>query len=907
MFDLHRHDEYSTFDGYGKATELAAYAKELGYSSLCTTNHGNTNGLIQTYDACKQLGMKPILGVEGYCLPVYKEKTRGYHLIVIAKDLKGYGNMNRLQYEADKQKYYNPIWTLDLLRKHHDGLICTSACVASYSSQAIIKGNVKAAEKFLAKLYNIFGDDFYVEIQPYKISDPGVQEKVNVELIKLSMKNHWNMILTSDSHRGRKEDLPSYIKMHEIAGHDISHIEDTYSERYMPAPDELGERFIKMHEGDFGLKRCKQLVKHMYRNLDDIEEKCEKYYLDELPLVLPDMSEGGKSASDVLTSKVMAGLRRRGKVSDEYMERCRDELDIIIYHGFDDYFLMVADYVNWAKSQGITVGPGRGSVCNSLVAYALGITEVDSLHFDLDFRRFLRKDKTAIPDIDIDFETSRRHEVIEYLCSKYEGHAARICSYGLYKVDNLLNDLAKSCGVVVLNEDGEEKPDKQTLAAIKKLAYSYIGDSAEIDVEGLLSDPKAIGYNEDYDNIFVHFCHLYKKVRFIGTHAAGVAITGGKILDYCALRTDKAGDVFTSYDLEDIESINVIKFDILGLKTMESIGDLRRSTGVVIDYAEVANNRQVMDEFGRGNTDGVFQFEKGTARDILKKINADCFDDVTAASAMNRPGPLSLKQPDLYAQNKVDPESAKSSIYWDYTSESYGTIIYQEQVQRICVGIGSMEWTDADKVMKMMKGGHMTESAQRLYNELRADMWKKFVEGATSNGYSEDEARDLFGKMTTYTFNKGHATGYSLISIEEMYYKVYFPNEYWFSKLKYAKDDSEVAKFQSLAVKDGSIILLPHVQWSEPKAKLKRMDGDNAILMGLTSIKGVGEKAAAEIAREREEHGVFKNFDDFYDRCKHGPVNSRVIDLLIESGATEMSKARYMRRVVKWNSSLYSR
>ena len=907
MFDLHRHDEYSTFDGYGKATELAAYAKELGYTSLCTTNHGNTNGLIQTYDACKQLDMKPILGVEGYCLPVYKEKTRGYHLIVIAKDLKGYGNMNRLQYEADKQKYYNPIWTLDLLRKYHEGLICTSACVASYSSQAIIKGNIKAAEKFLAKLYGIFGEDFYVEIQPYKISDPGVQERVNVELIKLSLKNHWNMILTSDSHRGRREDLPSYIKMHEIAGHDISHIEDTYSERYMPAPDELGKRFIKMHEKDFGLKRCKQLVKHMYRNLDDIEEKCEKYYLDELPLVLPDMSKEGKSASDVLTSNVMAGLRRRGKTSDEYMQRCRDELEIIIYHGFDDYFLMVADYVNWAKEQGISVGPGRGSVCNSLVAYALGITEVDSLYFDLDFRRFLRKDKTAIPDIDIDFETSRRHEVIEYLCNKYEGHAARICSYGLYKVDNLLNDLAKACGVVVLDEDGDEKPDKQALAAIKRLANSYIGDSAEIDVEGLLSDPQAVSYNEEYDNIFTHFCHLYKKVRFIGTHAAGVAITGGKILDYCALRTDKAGDVFTSYDLEDIESINVIKFDILGLKTMESIGDLRRSTGVTIDYAEVARNKQVMEAFGNGQTDGVFQFERGAAREILKKINADCFDDVTAASAMNRPGPLSLKQPDLYAQNKVDPESAKSSIYWDYTSESYGTIIYQEQVQRICVGIGSMEWTDADKVMKMMKGGHMTESAQRLYNELRSDMWKKFVEGAVSNGYSEDDARDLFGKMTTYTFNKGHATGYSLISIEEMYYKVYFPNEYWFSKLKYAKDDSEVSKFQSLAVKDGSVILLPHIQWSDPKAKLKRLDDDNAILMGLTSIKGVGEKAAMEIVRERADHGVFKNFDDFYDRCKHGPVNSRVVDLLIENGATEMNKKRYMKRVVKWNSSLYSR
>ena len=448
MFDVHRHDEYSTFDGYGKATELATLAKKYGYKSLCTTNHGNTNGLIQTYDACKANGLKAILGVEGYCLPKYVPQTRGFHLILIAKNLVGYGNMNRLQYEGDKQRYYNPIWDLKLLEKYHEGLICTTACVASYSSQAIIHDNPNKAEKFIKRLEDIFGDDLYIEIQPYKISDPGIQEKVNVELVKLSKKNNWKMILTSDSHRGSKEDIETYVKMHEIAGHNIEHIVDTYEERYMPAPDEMRKRFFKMHRKDFGDKETKRLALEMYKNLDEIEDKCEGNYLDDLPLTLPSFGGSPERSKKMLRKGVKEGLKKRGKLTKKYVDRCKEELEVIEYHGFVDYFLMVADYTNWAKEQGIIVGPGRGSVCNSLVAYALGITEVDSLFFGLDFRRFLRKDKTSFPDIDLDFETSRRHEVIEYLCTKYEGHAARICSYGLYKVDNLLNDLAKTCGLV---------------------------------------------------------------------------------------------------------------------------------------------------------------------------------------------------------------------------------------------------------------------------------------------------------------------------------------------------------------------------------------------------------------------------------------------------------------------------
>ena len=231
MFDLHRHSEFSQFDGFGKFSELAELAKELGYKSLSSTDHGNTNGLVQLYKACKDNDLKAILGVEGYFLPKYKEKTRGYHLILIAKNLEGYKNMNRIQFEGEKQKYYNPIWDFDMLEKYHEGLICTSACVAGYLAQCIIKGEKDKAEKYLKKMKSIFGDDFYVEIQPYKISEKGMQEKVNVESIKLAKKLGIKLILTSDSHRGRKEDFDTYLKMHEIAGHDLAHIKETYKER----------------------------------------------------------------------------------------------------------------------------------------------------------------------------------------------------------------------------------------------------------------------------------------------------------------------------------------------------------------------------------------------------------------------------------------------------------------------------------------------------------------------------------------------------------------------------------------------------------------------------------------------------------------------------------------------------
>ena len=916
MFDLHRHDEYSTFDGYGKASELAKLAKELGHTALSTTNHGNTNGLIQTYIACQNEGIKPILGVEGYFLPKHKPETRGYHLILIAKNLKGYGNLNKIQYEGEKQKYYNPIWDFKLLEKYKEGLICTTACVAGYLAKCIINDKRDLALKFLKKLKSIFGEDLYIEVQPYKIDDEGTQEKVNIECLKLAKELKIKCILTSDSHRGRKEDFDTYQKMHEIAGHNLFDIEQTYGERYMPSEEEIVDRFVKMHAKDFGnnkkesIKIAKNMANRMIDNLDEIDSKCENDYLGSLPLDLPKLLDDKKQDTyKILVNKVKAGLKERGKYRKEYVERCKDELEVIKFHGFSDYFLIVADYVNWAKDKGIAVGPGRGSVCNSLVAYALKITDVDSLFFNLDFRRFLRKDKSKFPDIDLDFETSRRQEVIEYLCKKYEGHAARICSYGLYKVDNLINDLAKVCGLNIIDKDipNEQKKEyKQEIAAIKKHVNKYI-DEGILDANGLSDDSESANYNNLYDNIIKHFIKLYKKVRYIGTHAAGVAITGGKLLDYVALKIDKNGNLFTNYDLSDIEVVNVIKFDILGLKTMESINDLRKATGVTVNYDELVNDKKIMEAFRNGNCDGVFQFEKPTARNILNDIECDCFDDVVAASSMNRPGPLSLKMQDVYASNKKDSSKIKDSLYWEYTQESYGTIIYQEQVQQICINLANMTWPEADKVTKFMKSTTgATEQALQAYEKNKKVLEDRFVEGVLDKGLTDDEARKLFDDMICYTFNKGHAVGYSLISIEEMYYKLYYSNEYWYVKLKYAKDTNEYYRFCRKAIADGSVVFLPHVNYSAPKTRLRKMEGENIIQQGLSEIKNVGEKAAAFIEQERKQNGIFKSYDDFYDRCKSRLVTVKVIKELREHGALEFNKKSYLNRVVKFNSSYYN-
>jgi DNA polymerase-3 subunit alpha len=565
-------------------------------------------------------------------------------------------------------------------------------------------------------------------------------------------------------------------------------------------------------------------------------------------------------------------------------------------HGFADYFLIVADYVQWAKDHKIYIGPGRGSVCNCQVAWALGITDVDSLRFDLDFRRFLREDKKKLPDIDLDFETSRRQEVIDYLIQKYHGHSAQVCSYGLYKVDNLVNDLAKVCGV-------EEKEEIKEIKDFIKRCFA----SEEFNFELAKKQPEFKSLNKKYDNIIVHFARLFKKMRFIGTHAAGVAITGGDIKNYCAIKITKEGREYTVYDLADLDIVHVVKFDMLGLKTMESIGELRELTGNEGLIDEMYEDPNILEEFKNGNTDGIFQFESGTAKSILKNIQCDCFEDIVAASSMNRPGPLSTHMPEQYAVNKFNIESAKQSEYYKYTKSTYGTVVYQEQIQQICVEFAGMSWSDSDRVMKLMKNAIASMGELKQINEDKKKYTEMFAENVYKlHGMNKQKAEEMFKSVLTYTFNKGHGVGYGMISLEEMYYRVYYPTEFWYVKLKYAGDDGDLFKFSNCAVANGTLIFLPHVNYTADYS-IRKVDGEQVIQAGLVSIKGVGGKAAAFIEYERKKHGPYSSKEDFIERCKikGSPVNKGVVEKLIEEGALEFSKKTYLKRVTKYNSTLY--
>lgn len=899
MFDAHRHDEFSFFDGSGKAAELAKIAKKKGYTALGLTNHGNTSGLVQHYDACKAEGIKPIIGVETYFLPKYKENKRGFHLCLFAKNIEGYKNINKIQSEGELQKYYNPIITFEQLEKYHDGVICSTACVAGFLAQCIINNKIDTAKKFIKKMVDIFDDDFYIEIQPYKVSEKGLQERVNAESIKLAKELNVKCILTSDSHRGRKQDFETYIAMHRLKNNKeeyIEHIKETYKDRYMPDIDEMQKRFYKMHKDDFTEKEIKLLIKKFERNMDEFEEKVDGNIIDEIASMhsLPKFDKD-KNSFSLLKANVKEGLKKLNLYNDKYIKRAKEELQVIKANNFEDYFLIVQDYVLWAKNQGIMVGPGRGSGCNCLVNYALGITDVDPIYFKLDYKRFIREDKKTLPDIDVDFETDRRAEVIDYMVKKYQGHAVQIASYGMYKVDNLVNDIAKLY-------DNMEQDD---IKKIKKLMNDNKDSEKQVDIENLKMSNQAKKYNAKYPGLIDTFCFMYNKVKYMGTHAAGVAISNKSIYYYTAVRYDKAHDkYFSCYNLVDLERCGIIKYDMLGLNTLSSIKEYHERTNVSPNLKEIIKDEKIIDAFAEGKTNGVFQFDSEAAQNILKNINVTSYNDIIAANAMDRPGPLALGIPQKYAESKEEWIDKKDKpIYAKYINDTYGCILYQEQVNNIAVKYGGLSWNQADKLRKMDDPASL--KSRKLLEQYHDEFLNIFIKGMKRFDVGKEEATELFEKFLNYTFNKGHSVGYVIISFIEMFYKVYYTTYFWATKLNHCTQDN-VFKFSKLAVQDGAILLTPHVNGSA-KYSIVNIDGEDCIQEGLCSLKGIGEKVAIAIEKERIENGPYKDIDDMEDRLPKRIFTSKVRTILKEKGCCVFDKKRYMKNVAKYNITLASR
>lgn len=910
FFDLHRHDMFSFFDGFGRPGELAKIAKEHGYTALGVSNHGNMTGLVQHWEACKSVGIKAVLGCEVYFQPKFKKESpekKSFHLCLFVKNITGYKNLCHIMNEANKEQfYYKAIVDLALLEKYKEGLICTTACIAGPVSQAIVNGDGILALRMLKKFKSIFGKDFYVEIQPYKIDKKHTQEKTNYELMKLAKQSGVRCILTSDSHYGKKEDFDTYCKMHEI-GKTTLDVKNTYGERYMPTEYEIAERFAKMYKGK--IKNSMSAAEQMIDNMKTLQDSIEDDILSKCELILPKIEKGNFDSNTELKRLVMKGLKKRGKWNEkEYRKRCLEELDTIHYHGFDDYFLIVQDYVNYARDNNIAVGPGRGSACNCLVAYALGITDVDSIKYKLDFSRFMRKDKKKLPDIDVDFEISKRQQVIDYVVEKYPGRAIQICSYGEYKIDNLINDLSSVCGLQTTKEVDEydREHNKTKISEIKSFIREYEEDG-KLGIVKMLEDERSEKYNYLYDDIIKHFSKMYGKVRHLGQHAAGVAVVGSDISDYTyAMRKTRKKVVcyVSCYDLNDLEHINCTKFDMLGLKTMSEIFELEHLTKHKITDEE-REDQKIYEMFRNGETEGIFQMEKSAPKKILEMVQCNSINDVIAVNALNRPAPLQLKMHETYAYNKLSGKADTSSPYYKYTRETYGTMLYQEQTVEVAQKLGHLSAEQSFSLLKIMKKPENLQKAE--YIPVIEQMKKDFFSGCKEEGLTNEQTKSIWASMLIYGFNKGHSTGYSLISVDQMCYKKEYPLEFWYVKMKYADNESDLHKYAAMAAKSGVVVMLPHVNYSEEQTTLRRLSGGYAIQQGMTIQKGVGPSAAQAIEHERKENGEFLDYDDFYDRCKGKSVTERVINILKENGALEFNEKKYTKRVIAYNGTLIAR
>ena len=879
-YDIHRHDQFSLFDGFGKAPDVAKRAKELGYVACGSTNHGNITGLVKHFKACSEQDIIPILGSELYFQPKINHDKKSFHLCIYAMNKDGWKSLNKLITVGNQEEnfYYKNKISFEHLKKYNKGLLCSSACIGGPISDAFVRDKDDIAYKLCEKFVSIFGNRFFIEIQPFELHDQGfgkknLQIKINKKLLKLADDMGLEVICTSDSHFVRKEDFPTYLKLHAIKNTKIG---EGYSERYMPSKEDIEERIHKYHDEYYN--KISHGMKVFLKMIGDSREwfKFEPN--------MPEYTDDPQETFRLMKNQCIKFLKEHNKFSKKYQDKLKFEFDVITYHGFQDYFMVVQEYVNWAKSHDIAVGPGRGSAGNSLTNYALGITLVDPVVFDNDFNRFLRKDKKKFPDIDVDFGQDRRNEVIDHIINRYKGKAAQTLTYGMYNVKNLVNDLVKVCGCT----------DKQEIESIKKYLSKYCNDSENsINLDELKADNNFNKFNARYDNIITHFIKMYGQVRYFGTHASSVILCSDDISSAVGL-CRIGGKQKTSFDLHDIEYLGLLKLDILGLSSATQAKQLEKLTGKKFSY-KMLNDPDTIKQFNEDAT-GVFQFETRGSLDLIKLIGIDSFEDVVASVALNRPGPLTLGMHEQYASNKK--EVPTNTPWYKYTKKSFGTLIYQEQAMAIAREIGGYDPSDADKIAKY-DANHIPEEEAIKYR-------KMFVTNAVKNGLEKEQANELFDSMLGYSFNRGHAVAYSMLSAELCYFKAHYPDEFWYITLKNEWNEDKMFRDEALYIKQGGMIFLPHVN-GPVKYDLIDVDGEKVIQTGLTTIKNVGEKAAQLIYDERIKNGDYKDIDDFIDRCKSRSVTSRVIDALEDNFALCFNEKKWYDQIKKYNISILAR
>lgn len=874
---LHNHTYYSLLDGAAKIENLIEKAVEYKMPGLAITDHGNMFGVLQFYKKAKKANIKPIIGVEAYIAEdsIQKKqistgrKNKYYHLVLLAKNNQGYKNLLKLSSIAYLEGfYYKPRIDKEILKKHSEGLIASSACMKGEIFQKLNYEGREAAIKALEEYLEIFGDDFYLEIQNH-----GIPEEVGYEKIyQLAKEMNIPVIATNDIHYLEKEHAESHdVLLCLQTGKELddpNRMKYNTDQLYMKSIDEMYQLFRDKPEV---LERTMEIYEKC-----NVEIELGNYKLPYFPI--PE-DEGSISLDEYLERLTRRGLEQKyDTITPELEKRLQFELDTIKKMGFSGYFLIVQDFINYAKKNNIPVGLGRGSAAGSLVAYTLGITNIDPLKYDLLFERFLNPHRQTMPDIDIDFCFERREEVINYVKQKYGGDKSvvQIITFGSMLSKGVIKDVARVLGIKYDEADKISKliPVEGGKPMSVEKAFQEVPELKRMLQEG----------DEKIRKLYKHAIVLEGLARHASIHAAGIIIAPGDITDYVPLYKSTDGEVTTQWTMTECEEVGLLKMDFLGLRTLtvihHAVEFVKKNHNIDLDIHNIPlDDKKTFELFTKGDTVAIFQFESKGMQEYLRKLKPDRVEDLVAMNALYRPGPMENIDKFIFGKENPDKVEYLHPKLKPILKETYGIIVYQEQVMKIASELAGFTLAEADIMRKAM--GKKKEELMKQFED-------KFIQGCAKNEISENIARqiwELIVKFAKYGFNKSHSVAYALTAYQTAYLKANFPAEYMAATLNSEIDNwDKIQFFMEECRRMGIKVLPPDINTSEAYfTPLK----DGTIVFGLTAIKNVGLTAVKSILEARERVGKFKNFFEFIKEVDTRLVNRKVLESLIIAGALD--------------------
>ena len=876
---LHIHSEYSLLDGAIRIKDLPARAKELGMKAIAITDHGVMYGVIDFYKACKNEGIKPIIGCEVYVATKSRfdkgpEDKKYNHLILLAKNNQGYKNLSKLvSIGFIDGYYYKPRIDLEVLEQYSEGLICLSACLAGAVNQEILNGNMEKAEETALWYKRVFKDDYYLELQNNGIKE---QVMVNQKLVQIARKLDIPIVGTNDAHYLKKEDSYNHEVLLCIQTGKRMSDEDRMrfdtEELYVKSPEEMSDYFKNLPDA--------------IENTVKIADKCNvEFEFGHTILPNYDVPSKYKTHYDYLKKLCDDGIKERygENPSQEILDRADYEINVIKTMGYVDYYLIVWDFIHYAKSNGIPVGPGRGSGAGSILAYAIGITDIDPMKYNLLFERFLNPERISMPDFDVDFCYENRGKVIEYVEKKYgHDHVSQIITFGTMSARMVIRDVGRALDM--------------PYAECDKLA-KMIPNEVHITIN------KALDQNREFKQLYEENKDIKKMIdtaialegmpRQASTHACGIVITKDPVDTYVPLYV-RDGQISTQYIMTTLEELGLLKMDFLGLRTLTVINDAKKlvkyNRNIDVEFDQEMNDPKVYKLWQEGKSCGIFQFESQGMTGFMKELKPDCLEDIIAGVSLYRPGPMD--QIPRYIKNKKDPKNAEYThpALEPILNVTYGCMVYQEQVMQIVRDLAGYSLARADLVRRAMgkkKLDVMAKEREYFIHGQTDENGNIIIQGCIRNGIDEQSANKIFDEMVEfakYAFNKSHAAAYAVVSYQTAYLKTYYPEEFMAATLNsFLGNLEKVPVYIDECKRLGIKILKPEIN----KSYTKFTANNNQIRFGLGSIKNVGIAAVESIVKERKENGDFLSFTDFCERMQGEAVNKKCIESLIKAGAFE--------------------